>query len=62
MFPRRSYQGSRGVRGAARPPNDPVVPDLLSGRQGPKPNLGTDLLPWNLLSVESTLGDGVVDL
>ena len=48
-----------GLRGGT-PPNDRTDSDLLSGSGVPELILRTDLLPGNLLSVESTFGDGVV--
>ena len=53
--------GQQEGLGGCKPPNDRTDSDLLSGSGVPQLNLTTDLLPWNLLSVESTFGDGVVD-
>ena len=49
-----------GGLGGPRPPNDGTDSDLLSESGVLQLNLRTDLLLGNLLSVESTFGDGVV--
>ena len=54
--------GQQGGLGGGTPPNDRSDSDLLSGSGVPQLNSGTDLLPGNLLSVESTFGDGVVNV